>query len=154
MQLFSKTAFAFAILVAAPTVAAAQCPSYSISGSRLSYTSEQAWTPRGHSVVAGGDLNLSNCGSVPGVGHIIQSPDFTMDFDAQGRGRMLEIRVDAQCDAVLLVNTATGSWEFNDDTNGTDPAIRIHNAPSGQYDIWVGTYNASTCAATMTVETF
>lgn len=154
MTIFTRTFAAAVAVVSLPAMASAYCPSYANSGAGLSYSSDDAWTPRSHSVIAGGNLNLSNCGSVPGVGYIVESPDFTLQYDAQGQGRALELRVNASCDAVILVNTASAQWQFNDDYQGTDPGIRIPNAPSGQYDIWVGTYNESTCSAELIVETF
>jgi hypothetical protein len=77
-----------------------------------------------------------------------------MTYDAQSRGRALEFRVQGTCDTVLLVNGATAQWYFNDDDNGSDPRIRIANAPSGQYDIWVGTFGTQTCNAQLIVESF
>ena len=149
-----RTTFAAALIVSLPAIAQATCPSYAQSGAGLSYDAEQAYAPQSTTVIAGGDLDLSTCAEIPGVGYIIENPDFTMQYDALDMGRALEVRVEGDCDTVLLVNTATGEWLFNDDTNEMNPALRIENAPSGQYDIWVGTYGTDTCEATMTVETF
>jgi len=155
MNTLFKAVVASAFSLALPAIASAQaCPDYSVSGYGLSYTAETAYLPQSTSVVAGGDIDLSACGSVPGMGYIVQNPDFTMQYNDLGMGRALEIRVDAACDTVLLVNGADGQWYFNDDTAGLNPAIRLSGAPSGQYDIWVGTLGADTCEAVMTVETF
>jgi len=154
MNLFSKAFFASAMLAALPVTAQATCPSYAVSGQPISHSSDEVYAPQSHSVIAGGNIDLASCGSVPGHGNIIENPDFTMMYDAQARGRALELRVDAACDTVLLVNSASAEWHFNDDTNGLNPAIRIQNAPSGQYDIWVGTFGGATCSATLTVESF
>ncbi|PWE30230.1 hypothetical protein C4N9_05905 [Pararhodobacter marinus] len=151
--LFRNT-FAAALIVSLPAFAQAMCPSYQQSGAALSYDAEQAYVPQSTTVIAGGDLDLSSCAEIPGTGYVIENPDFTMQYDALGMGRALEIRVDGDCDTVLLVNTASGEWLFNDDAMEMNPALRIENAASGQYDIWVGTYGTETCEATMTVETF
>lgn len=144
-----------AVALILPTMASAQqCPSYASPGNPLSYTSDDAWTPRGHAVVAGGDIDLGACASVPGFGYVIASPDFTLTYDDQGRGRALEFRVSAGCDTVLLVNAADGQWFFNDDDNGLNPRIRLNAAPGGRYDIWIGTVSPSTCDAQFTIESF
>jgi hypothetical protein len=155
MNTLFKSILTGAAIVALPAIASAQaCPSYGVSGSPLNYTADTAYVPQSTSVVAGGPLNLSACGSIPGVGYIVENPDFTMQYQDLGMGRMLEIRVNAVCDAVLLVNGADGQWYFNDDANGSDPAIQLTGAISGQYDIWVGTFDVAPCDATLTVETF
>jgi len=155
MNTLLKAAFASAIALSLPAVAAAQaCPSYDVSGAPLSYTAETAYIPQSTAVVAGGTLNLAACGSIPGVGYIVQNPDFTMQYNDLGMGRALELRVVASCDAVLLVNSADGQWYFNDDASGSNPGLRLNGAISGQYDIWVGTFDTMPCDATLTVETF
>lgn len=154
MNMLSKVIFSTAMIMALPVAAQATCPSYAVPGQPISHSSDEVYAPQNHSVIAGGNIDLASCGSVPGHGNIIERPDFTMTYDAQGRGRALELRVDAACDTVLLVNGATAQWYFNDDTNGLNPAIRLQDAPSGQYDIWVGTFGNATCSATLTVESF
>ncbi|MCC6002502.1 MAG: peptidase S1 [Pararhodobacter sp.] len=146
-------AAALAAACAVLPVVALACPDYGRNGQALSYTSDQAWTPRAHSVIAGGHVDLSRC-PMPGHGYVAVAPDFTMNFSANGMGRALEFRVEGDCDTVLLVNDATARWFFNDDDIGLDPRIRIGNAPEGIYDIWVGTFGASTCSARLIVETF
>ncbi|MFN4098571.1 MAG: peptidase S1 [Pararhodobacter sp.] len=154
MNILSKVAVAgFAALVM-PAAAWAACPSYAQNGAPLSFTAESAYIPQAVPVIAGGDLDLSTCAQVPGVGYIVQNPDFTMQYNDLGMGRALEIRVQASCDTVLLVNTTQGAWLYNDDANGIDPGLRIEHAPGGQYDIWVGTYGPQTCDAQLQIETF
>jgi hypothetical protein len=47
-------------------------------------------------------------------------------------------------DATLLVNQPDTTWRCNDDSHGTlMPAIDFANPSGGQYDVWVGTYDAS-----------
>ena len=154
MNTVFRAALAAVFTLALPAVASAACPSYAVSGAPLAYDAEQVWTAQSTQVVAGGDIDLGQCGDMPGNGYVVENPDFTLQYDDLGMGRALELRVSASCDTVLLVNTASGEWLFNDDTNGSDPAIRIPAAPSGQYDIWVGTFGPETCDAELSVESF
>jgi hypothetical protein len=134
--------------------AALACPEVAQTGQSLAYTSDEAWTPRSHPVVAGGGVDLSACASVPGTGYVATAPDFELNFTANGAGRALEFRVRAECDTVLLVNDARGAWHFNDDDSDLNPRLRLAAAPEGIYDIWIGTFGPSTCSAELIVETF
>jgi hypothetical protein len=149
----SLRATALALALAMPGAALA-CPDVALTGESLTYSSDEAYAPRAHGVIAGGDVDLGACGSVPGAGYVATAPDFELTFTANGAGRALEFRVQADCDAVLLVNDATGQWHFNDDDAGTDPRIRLDRAPEGLYDIWIGTFGPATCNAELIVETF
>lgn len=145
---------ALALAAGSFATAASACPDWAQTGQVLNYTSDQLYSPRTHSVVAGGSNNLANCPQ-PGGGYVATRPDFDLNFSGNGMGRDLEIRVNASCDSVLLVNDARGQWYFDDDGgDGLNSRLRIANAPNGTYDIWVGTYGPSTCQATMTLETF
>ena len=153
----TAVALATALMPVLTQQAAAQsCPDFRQAAVRsLSYTSDQLWTPRHHTVTAGGSIDLRYCGPVPGVGHVIHRPDFSVSFRANQRNRALEFRVRGDCDTVLLVNDASGRWHFVDDADGTlNPRLRLPRARAGRYDVWVGTYGPSTCRATLTVETF
>jgi hypothetical protein len=52
--------------------------------------------------------------------------------------------MDDNVDAMLLINDPNGNWRCNDDSHGgLQPTVDFVNPISGQYDIWVGTYTAS-----------
>ena len=71
------------------------------------------------------------------VGRIGDGPDVVLNFRSSG-GR-LAIGVVSSSDTSLIINGPDGRYYCNDDTNGLDPALVWgSNAPSGQYDIWVG----------------
>jgi hypothetical protein len=152
MSLSSRLAAAAVAALAFPSLALA-CPDVSLSGAGLSYSSDEAYTPRGHAVTAGGSANLAGC-TVPGIGHVAIAPDFELTFRGNAMGRALEFRVEGQCDTVLLVNDARGDWHFNDDDVSLHPRIRIESAPEGVYDIWVGTFDPAMCGANLIIETF
>lgn len=155
MNTLFKTVLAGAFVVSLPLAASAQaCPDYNVPGAGLNFTAESVWIPQTVGVIAGGNINLGACGSVPGVGYVVQNPDFTMQYNDLDMGRALEIRIIAGCDTVLLVNSPDGQWHFNDDDNGLNAGMRFNNAMGGQYDIWVGTLGSGSCDATMTVESF
>lgn len=135
--------------LAAPAVA---CPQWQMTGQQVSFSAGQLMTPQTLSVVAGGDVNLGNCQSVPGNGYVITQPDFDLSLSDLGANATLVLQVAGQCDTVLLVNDSTGHWHFDDDSAGDlNPRITITGAQNGVYDIWVGTYNPSTCPATLSV---
>lgn len=150
------TAAASAVLgvVAAGPASAQQCPDWQLNGIPITTDAETTWVPQQYTMFAGGGLDLSQCGQVPGHGYITAAPNFSITYDARNMGRDLEFRVESACDTTLLINDATAQWSFNDDSNGLNPALRLTQAQSGRYDIWVGTYSNTPCQATLIAETF
>lgn len=143
-------------LFTAGSAYAQQCPDWQLNGIPVATDAETAWVPQQYPMYAGGALDLSLCTSVPnGRGHVTAAPSFSISYDARNTGRALEFRVDSQCDTTLLVNDATANWQFSDDDGGTvNPRLRLADAASGRYDVWVGTYGAEACQATLVVEAF
>lgn len=138
-----------------PSVAAA-CPDWQYQGRANlgALSGSYLYSPRQWTVIAGGNVDLGRC-AAPGFGYVVSEPDFEFSFqNDRGYGR-LEISVQADCDTVLLVNDANGNWHFNDDANGTlQPQVDVYGAPSGVYDVWVGTYGVSTCNARLELESW
>jgi hypothetical protein len=131
------------------------CPSLSGGGTELNYDSNTLYSPRAHDVIAGGGEDLSLCYDLPGTGWVATNPDFKFTFQNAKPIRELEIRIDGECDTVLLVNDPSGNWFHDDDSNGSlDGLIRFTTAPSGLYDVWVGTYDGKYCDAEVTFESF
>ena len=93
---------------------------------------------RRNRIQAGGDNHFSGSQGCPGGGWFANAPDFRLFY--RSGGYPLSIYVTAPGDTMLLVNDPNTRWFCNDDNNGLDPAIRFNNPQSGQYDIWVGTY--------------
>jgi len=140
--------------VAAPA-AAQTCPDWRQNGAGISTDADTLWSPRSWSATAGGTLDLSLCSTLPGSGYVTAAPGFTITYDALNHGHDLDFRVESQCDTVLLINDAGAGWHFSDDEDGTlNPRLRLGAAPSGVYDVWVGTYGRQNCAATLVMETF
>ena len=141
--------------ISASGAAAQSCPDWQLGGVPISANAEAAFTPQSYQIFAGGLLNLGSCEGILGAGHITQAPNFTLQYDGATMVRDLELRVEAQCDTTLLVNTAGGQWEFVDDMDDSfSPRLTLPNAMSGQYDIWVGSYGPEACQATLIAQTF
>lgn len=140
----------------ASTGMAMACPSISDPAAiTMSTTGEDLWSPNGYMVVAGGDIDLSNCPEVPGVGLVFRNADFEFSLSGLAAYNMLQLRVVGDCDTVLLVNDSTGLWHFSDDANGSfHPVIDIVGASDGVFDVWVGSFNPEVCNAELTLETF
>ncbi|MCW1930842.1 LCCL domain-containing protein [Pararhodobacter zhoushanensis] len=143
-----------ALIAGGAATSAVACPDWSQSGAPVAYSADEMWVPQSLPVVAGGNVDLSAC-PIEGHGWVITAPDFDLTVTDNTAGRELEFRVEAECDTVLLVNDATGTWHFNDDDGANlTSRIRLTNAPAGAYDIWVGTFNQATCQAVLVLETF
>lgn len=97
--------------------------------------------PHTISVAAGGDYNSY---AIPGcVGWISRAPDYRVNWTAGDGSLPLVFSVQAEADTTLVINDAGGNWVCDDDggNNGLNPAITFTQPPSGQYDVWVGTFS-------------
>lgn len=145
-------------LALSPLAAAAKdCPDFTIEARNdFSYSEDDLWSERRHVVAAGGSLDLWNCARFDGAGFVARQPDFSIFLTRNSKDRTIRFKVtgDDGCDTVLLINTPSGSWLFNDDDDGVDPAIRVRSAQTGRYDIWAGTFGPDLCTATLHVEAF
>ena len=152
-------AFAFATFVASTTAAMA-CPDFNISP-QASYqaSGKQLYATQGFDVVAGGSNYIWNCrnvqpGTDTGAGYFPSAPDFSFQLSDMSRYK-LEVRVISECDAALLINTASANWYYDDDDNGNlDPKIVLTRPANGRIDIWIGTYDGEFCNAQLQLETF
>jgi hypothetical protein len=142
-----------AIALLSSTVATIACPSWQQPGVQ-NYQTDGAdlWSPNSYGVTAGGNIQLGNC-PMPGSGYVISQPDFEFSLSGMSAYGRLNMRVNAGCDTVLLVNDPNGQWHFNDDASGLNPALNLASL-DGVYDVWVGTYGSGNCSATLTLETF
>ena len=101
-------------------------------------------------LTAGGSISPDH-GSCS-YGYVANAPDIELTWEGGGSTLYIYVMSKGGADATLLVNTPDGSWSCDDDGFGdTDPIIQIAKAPSGVYDIWVGTYSSSTFGATLFV---
>ncbi|MDO9015426.1 MAG: hypothetical protein Q8S73_35345 [Deltaproteobacteria bacterium] len=99
------------------------------------------------------DLGIrdSVSGEACGRSFVTRRPDFHFNFTAGTTFPLLRFYVLTQnnSDATLVINEPGGRWRCNDDHhregwgNNLMPTIDFANPPAGRYDIWVGTYDAS-----------
>ncbi len=92
---------------------------------------------------SGGNLDASQQGLAPGCrGFVTRQPDYIVDYS--NAASFLRFYATAGGDTTLVINDGAGRWHCNDDSHGgLNPTVDIANPPSGQYDIWVGSYRAS-----------
>ena len=96
--------------------------------------------PKVINITSGGNLNVSTMGyGAQCRGFATSRPDAIVNYTGGG---FLRFFVQAGGDTTLVVNDASGRWHCNDDAVGTNPMVSISNAPSGQYDVWVGSYRS------------
>lgn len=70
----------------------------------------------------------------------LDAPDYDLNYTA---GTLpLYLYAESDADLTLVVNDANGTWHCSDDANGTNPMIHLPNPPSGNYNIWVGTFES------------
>jgi hypothetical protein len=91
--------------------------------------------PQQVSVFSGGGNDASNLGRSC-VGRISDTPDVVLNYSSSG-GR-LAFKVVSNGDTSLVINGPDGRYYCADDSSGLNPILDWGNAPSGQYDIWVG----------------
>lgn len=105
--------------------------------------------PQAVSVQAGGETDASMLGLVdptggPCRGYIAAGqPDVRLNFTS-GTTFPLRLYVQSASDTTLVVNLPDTTWRCNDDAVGLNPVVDlpVGQVQSGQYDIWIGTYNA------------
>ena len=100
--------------------------------------------PQTISVVAGGPIRtgLGGCSA-----YVANNPDIRLHYTAGSYP--LNIYVRSGADTTLLVNLPNGQWACNDDSQGLNPLVSIPRPASGQYDIFVGTFNPQNAPATI-----
>ena len=99
-------------------------------------------------LVAGGEIDARRIGGNC-VGMIANPPDVRLNYRAGSLPLFISARSNA--DTTLVINLPNGQWLCNDDFQGLNPGVVLRNPPSGQYDIWVGTFGAQTAQAQLLV---
>jgi secreted trypsin-like serine protease len=96
--------------------------------------------PIDYPLQAGGYLWAGDVGG-DCVGFVAEAPDVRITYEA-GNQYPLRFFVEGSADTTLLINQPDGTWLCNDDRVEGDlnPEIVFARPLTGQYDIWVGTY--------------
>lgn len=145
--------------------AAAACPDIQAYGETYKVTGAQLYSRVELPVVAGGNNRISSCSNVRpssdardwGDGWVSTPPDFSIQLSGMG-GYKLSIGALTNvsgCDPILLINTGTANFYYDDDDWGDgDAKIDLTRPSNGWLDIWVGTYGGAVCDAVLVLETF
>jgi serine protease Do/protease YdgD len=104
--------------------------------------------PQAVNVVAGGNIDARRLGGQC-VGAIANPPDVRLNYRAGSFPLFISVR--SNVDTTLVINLPNGQWLCNDDFQGLNPGVILRNPPSGQYDIWVGTFGGGTAPAQVLV---
>jgi serine protease Do/protease YdgD len=104
--------------------------------------------PQVVNVVAGGNIDARRLGGNC-VGAIANPPDVRLNYRAGSFPLYIAAR--SNSDTTLVINLPNGQWLCNDDFQGLNPGVVLRNPPSGQYDIWVGTFGGGTAPAQVIV---
>jgi hypothetical protein len=116
-------------------------PDWSLNPTYGSTSLSAGFTPDPYvvSLQSGGPYDSSTYISSSCRGFIAQAPDYRLSYNAGSWPLILS--VDSAADTTLVVNGPDGQWYCDDDSgNGLNPSLRWNNPPSGQYDIYIGTY--------------
>lgn len=138
-----KSIIAVAAFAAFAAGSAAACPDWQGAPTFGQIELWAGFTPDPYvrNITAGGSTSIHNCGGTGWAGYVTTRPDFDLYWN--GASAQLTIAAMAVTDAVLLVNAPDGTWYYNDDYRGTNPAVVIRNPQAGLYDIWIGSYDGS-----------
>lgn len=135
---FAALAAVSTLGVAAATTAQAQNYNLNPAYGTFSLSAGFSNDPRTATGRAGGDNRREAMPGCPNGGWFASAPDFRLHY--QAGSFPLTFYVTAPGDTMLLINAPDTSWHCNDDSDGLNPAVRFANPPSGQYDVWIGTY--------------
>ncbi|MEM6713108.1 MAG: serine protease [Pseudomonadota bacterium] len=96
--------------------------------------------PVRYALQAGGSLSVGHITDTC-AGFVADAPDVRITYEA-GDDYPLRFFVEGSADTTLLINRPDGEWLCNDDRVEGDlnPEIFLGRPMTGQYDIWVGTY--------------
>lgn len=91
-------------------------------------------------IAAGGPVDATALGEGC-TGWISEAPAFSVLYTPETVGQWpLIFSATAAEDIVLAVREPLGTWHCNDDTEGSNPLVRLENPIYGVYTVWVGTY--------------
>lgn len=142
MKAIVRLLSALAILLASP--ATSQDASLEPSFGNVTLSSEFEPDPRTALAMAGGSINLTD--TVAGcLGFISQKPALRLVYSANQSPSTFPLFIHAfsESDTTILVKAPDGEWYCNDDGfNSPNPMLIFSPPMSGEYSIWLGTFEA------------
>ena len=120
-------------------------PDWSLAPTYGSVSLRAGFTPDPHNVQirSGGPFDASSAIDSSCRGYIAEAPDFRVNYTAGSWPLIFSVA--ASADTTLVVNGPDGLWYCDDDSGqGFNPSLRWNSPPSGQYDVYVGTYGSAT----------
>ena len=112
-------------------------PTYTTVDLRAGFTPDP-WTQE---LQAGGSTRVPSGLGNDCVGLVHASaPDVDLNYTAGSFN--LYIHVESSADTTLVIYGPDRRWYCNDDAIGLNPMVVFNNPPSGNYNIWVGTYDS------------
>ncbi len=139
-----KRLFYSIVLVLTSATSTMACPDYTAAADQTAtYSADDLYVyGGGFGTIASGDFDLAACGQ--GQGFANRQPD--VRFNVTGAGNNHTIiwagPNSGNCNLVMLVRSANGSWFYNDDyqQGSNSPAIVLSGAAhiNGTVNVWVG----------------
>jgi len=94
-------------------------------------------------VTSGGQINAEASVAAGCPGWVSEQPDVIVDFtEMYGFLRFAFRADDPSHDTTLIINDPQGRWICNDDGVALNPMVDLGDAAPGQYDVWVGSFEA------------
>lgn len=135
-------------------VPTAICPNPDIVGPSLTLVGAQLLSPQAYVAQVGGQHEVDGCPAIDGWGYASEAPSFTL-FMSQMDAFTFTAEMVSDCDPTLIIRDAFGQWHFNDDgPDGMQPQLQVNGASlNGRVDIWVGSFDGTTCEGTIIFRT-
>lgn len=112
-------------------------------------TLKSGFRPDPHTLpLTSGGLNDASILGSPCAGFIATAPDYDLNY--AGGQYKLSISAESTSDTTLVVYDAAGVWHCNDDysdNSGLNPGVLWEDPPSGNYNIWLGSYTRGDMAS-------
>lgn len=146
----------------------AGCPNRDIAAHAMSLNNSHLAAPVRMWRAAGGTQQAANCG-ISGANRFIRaSPTMVLHYTndtSDITGNRLRIRTQdnnsgRNCDASLLIRDPFGQWSYNDTISTSllspdyNARINLGHAATGEYLIWIGSYNSGTCQTDLRFERY
>jgi len=101
--------------------------------------------PHSVDIISGGDVDVDGLDLGAGCsGYASSAPDYRLNWSEDAAHLRILFIADGGEDTTLILSDPYGNWICNDDfsDDGFDPLVIVDGADSGQYDIWVGSFDA------------